>query len=250
MKISWLLAGSLFCHGLWAQELTLTTGEYPPYCSETLKYQGLIPHVVSEAFKSEGVSVKFQFLPWKRAFRLSEEGVVDGTVHWYESSERRKTHLYSDPILSETYVWFYLKSDPLEWRGYQDLADRKLAAVSGYTYNADFFAAIAQVPLQVQFVTRLRQSFDLLLSGRADLTLENIDVGYYSLRQFYPASTVDLFATHSTPVMKVEGHLLISRKRANADELIKTFNRWLAKLKARGELEKMLLESRSGLYEP
>ncbi|MGL6450109.1 substrate-binding periplasmic protein [Aeromonas veronii] len=138
MKISWLLAGSLFCHGLWAQELTLSTGEYPPYCSETLKYQGLIPHVVSEAFKSEGVSVKFQFLPWKRAFRLSEEGVVDGTVHWYESSERRKTHLYSDPILSETYVWFYLKSAPLEWRGYQDLADRKLAAVSGYTYNADF----------------------------------------------------------------------------------------------------------------
>ncbi|MFM7967320.1 hypothetical protein ACF2JD_02740 [Aeromonas sp. A-5] len=29
--------------------------------------------------------------------------------------------------------------------------------------------------------TRLRQSFDLLLSGRADLTLENGD--YYSLRQ-------------------------------------------------------------------
>ncbi|MGL5526195.1 MAG: hypothetical protein ACRDCY_20935 [Aeromonas veronii] len=74
MKMSWLLARSLFCHGLWAQELTLTTGEYPPYCSETLKYQGLIPHVVSEAFKSERVIVKFQFLPWKRAFRLSEEG--------------------------------------------------------------------------------------------------------------------------------------------------------------------------------
>ncbi len=106
------------------------------------------------------------------------------------------------------------------------------------------------MPLQVQFVTRLRQSFDLLLSGRADLTLENIDVGYYSLRQFYPASTVDLFATHSKPVMKVEGHLLISRKRTNADELIKTFNRGLAKLKASGQLEKMLLESRSGLYEP
>lgn len=77
----------------------------------------------------------------------------------------------------------------------------------------------------MQFVTRLRQSFDLLLSGRADLTLENIDVGYYSLRQFYPASTVDLFTTHSKPVMKVEGHLLISRKRENADELVKTFNR-------------------------
>ncbi|WP_323897782.1 hypothetical protein [Aeromonas allosaccharophila] len=50
--------------------------------------------------------------------------------------------------------------------------------------------------------------------------------------------------------MKVEGHLLISRKRENADELIKTFNRGLAKLKTSGQLEKMLLESRSGLYEP
>jgi len=64
-------------------------------------------------------------------------------------------------------------------------------------------------------VQDLRREARALKECVADLTLENIDVGYYSLRQFYPASTVDLFATHSKPVMKVEGHLLISRKRAS-----------------------------------
>ncbi|ENY73513.1 amino acid ABC transporter substrate-binding protein [Aeromonas diversa CDC 2478-85] len=243
----WLLLWSCTCYG--ATSLVLSTGEYPPYCSERLKYQGLIPHIITRAFAKEGIRVHFDFYPWKRAYRLSEEGVVDGTAHWYESAERRKTHLYSDPILAETYVWFYLKSAPVEWQDYPDLAHRALVAISGYTYNEAFYKAVKSVPLNVQFVTRLRQSFDLILSGRADLTLENLDVGFYSLRQFYPASTVDLFTTHGKPVMRVEGHLLISRKRPDAAELIARFNHGLKALRESGELEQMLLASRSGQYE-
>lgn len=242
----WLLLWS--CAGYGATSLVLTTGEYPPYCSQQLKHQGLIPHIITSAFAKEGITVRFDFYPWKRAYRLSEEGVVDGTAHWYESAERRKTHLYSDPILAETYVWFYLKSAPLEWQEFRDLAPRALVAISGYTYNEAFYKAVKSVPLNVQFVTRLRQSFDLILSGRADLTLENLDVGFYSLRQFYPASTVDLFTTHSKPVMRVEGHLLISRKRPDAAELIARFNQGLKALRESGELDKMVLDSRSGRY--
>ena len=229
--------------------IVISTGEYPPYSSMQLKYQGLIPHIIIRAFAHKGVDVKFNFYPWKRAYRLSEQGVVDGTATWLESAERRKAHLYSDQIFAENYVWFYLKSAPLEWKDYPNLVDRSIVALSGYTYNTSFYDAIKSVPLNVQFVTRLRQSFDLILNGRADLTLENLDVGWYSLRQFYPASTVELFTTHNKPVISGGAFLLISRKRPDAAKLISIFNQGLEALRESGELEKMIQNSRNGQYD-
>lgn len=229
--------------------IVISTGEYPPYSSVRLKHQGLIPHIITRAFAYEGMSVKFNFYPWKRAYRLSEKGLVDGTAPWLESSERHETHLYSDQILPEIYVWFYLKSVPLEWDSFSDLSSRSISAISGYTYSPSFYEAIKSIPLNVQFVTTLRQSFDLILNGRANVTLENIDVGWYYLRRFYPTSTVERFVTHNKPVIRGGSFLLISRKHPDAAKLISIFNRGLGALRESGELEKMIEDSRNGEYD-
>ncbi len=83
------------------QILRISTAEYPPYNSKSLKHGGLIPHIIKEAFVIAGYKVKFEFYPWKRAYQMSVDGTVDATAQWLDSKERRKYHYYSDPLVED-----------------------------------------------------------------------------------------------------------------------------------------------------
>ncbi|WP_234418406.1 substrate-binding periplasmic protein [Dongshaea marina] len=233
-----------------AETITISTGEFPPLNSERFKLKGLVPAIVSESFRYEGVEVDYKFMPWTQAYNQSRDGMVSGTAHWYESKARREDHLYSDPLMSETIVWFHMKGHPLNWNSFSDLKGVRIAAINGYTYSADFYKAIEEGEIDVLFVDRLKQSFDLMLAGKIDATLESIDVGYYSLRQWYPQYTVDLFTNHPKAAMVQMSYLLLSKKGANAQSLLDKFNRGLKKLKARGRLNQLIFMSRSGQLEP
>jgi len=52
----------------WAGEaIRLTTGEFVPFTSKSLKYNGVISRIVTEAFALEGGEVEYGWYPWKRA---------------------------------------------------------------------------------------------------------------------------------------------------------------------------------------
>ncbi len=73
------------------EEIRLTTGEFPPFISENLKYYGPAPHIVTKAFASEGVSVKFRVFPWKRAYITAKRGknMWDQVSGWKPKGERK-----------------------------------------------------------------------------------------------------------------------------------------------------------------
>ncbi|WP_108652189.1 substrate-binding periplasmic protein [Dongshaea marina] len=233
---------------LQAQTLTITTGDFPPFCSKSFKFGGIVNGAAKEAFAMEGVKVDYVYTSWQRAYRMSEVGEVSGTLAWYDSEKRRKTHLYSDPIINDRIVWFHLKGYPLHWKSFEDLKNERIVAIRGYTYSDAFYNAIEDGTLDVAFVNRLKQSFDLILSGRKDVTLESVDVGYYMLRKLYPHSDI-LFTNHPVPAVSNPLHLLISKKTPNAEKIIETFNRGLAKLKEQGRIEELLLLARQGQLE-
>lgn len=52
-----------------AQEtIRITNGEWEPFLSQHSPHYGINSHIVSEAFRLEGIQVKWGFFPWKRAF--------------------------------------------------------------------------------------------------------------------------------------------------------------------------------------
>ena len=57
-------------------------------------------------------------------------------------------------------------------------------------------------------------------------------------------------AYHPNPLVAPTGHLLFSRKLANAEELVAAFNRGLAKLRKSGRYTLFQAELISGRYEP
>lgn len=243
-----LLLSSTSMHCFSAENIVLSTGEFPPLESESLKYYGLVPRIVAEAFRLEGIAVKFEFYPWKRAYELSKAGKVNGSVQWFYSSIREQDHYYSDPIMEEKVVWFHLKNTPFNWYSLTDLKNKKIGAIRGFTYNAEFYKAVDEKIFTVEFVTKHKQNFDKLLAHRIQVFPETIDVGFYEIQKHYPPKTAHLFTYHPKPFMTKWNYLLLPKKLKNSSFLLGKFNRGLQKLKESGQFQKYLLESRKGVY--
>ena len=68
----------------------ISTEEFAPFISEKLKDNGFLAQLISEAFASEGIKVKFEFLPAIRSFESAKAGEYDATVPWAKREERLK----------------------------------------------------------------------------------------------------------------------------------------------------------------
>ncbi len=251
MKKIMLLIISLCFFGnetIFAESIILSTGEYPPLNSKSLKHYGLIPKIVKEAFLLEGVQVSFKFYPWKRAYFNSVHGKVDGTVQWFYSKERERENYYSDPIMEEKVVWFHLKSMVFSWSKLQDLKAYKIGAISGFTYNSEFYKAYSDKQINVEFLSEPEKIFNMLLFKRIHVFPEMIDVGYDTLQKNFPQETVDLFTHHPKPFIVTQNHLLLTRKKKKSPILLKKFNKGLRLLKKSGRYDQYITESRNGDY--
>lgn len=240
---------SFYPKAIIAENIVLTTGEFPPFNSRSLKYYGLVPRIVTEAFLLEDVQVSYTFYPWKRAYLLSANGSVNGTTQWLYSKVRDKDHYYSDPLMEEQFVWFHLKSYRFDWNDLKSLQGVKVGAIRGYTYTPEFYEAIENKQIEVIFVTKLQQAIDMLLAGRIQVFPENIDVGYYEIRRLHPEMSTDLITNHDKPLVSATSHLLLSRKKKDSPMLLQKFNSGLLRLKESGLFEQYLLESRRGILD-
>ncbi len=91
------------------ETIRLTNGDWAPYMSKNLKHYGITSHIVTEAYKLEGIKVKYGFFPWARGKLLAQDGKWDGATGWSYSDERAKHFLYSDSIMEFKVVFFHLK---------------------------------------------------------------------------------------------------------------------------------------------
>ena len=95
-----------------AQEtIYITNGEWEPYLSEYSYHYGLNSHIVSEAFKQEGILVEWGFFPWSRAYQMAKEGGDwEASCCWRTSEKIQKDFLVSTVVSKTSYVFFTLKA--------------------------------------------------------------------------------------------------------------------------------------------
>lgn len=227
-----------------AETITLTVGEYPPLDSQFLPYFGLIPHIVSEAFALENIDVEYIFLPWARAYSESRKGKVNGTLQWLYSEERAENHFYSNALLEESNVWFHLKDKPFTWETFADLKGKKIGARIGFTYSPEFYQAIDDGVFEALFLSSTLQNLKMLYSRRIDAYIENLDVGYYGVREFYDSEKAKHVTHHKKALLTNSSHLLFSKRNLKSDYFLKKFNRGLKRLKFSGRYQEIVNESR------
>jgi polar amino acid transport system substrate-binding protein len=230
-----------------AETIRLANGEWVPYQSQSLKHCGAVSRIVTEAFASEGITVEYEYYPWKRGYVCAETGEVDGTFLWFDTAERRATFYISDPVIDIQYVFFHLKNYAFDWNTVDDLQGITVGATVGYDLGEAFQEAEQDNVITVERVTTDEQNFQKLVLGRVQIFPCDIEVGYAVIRKLFPPDQAELFTHHTKPLKAAPHHLLLSKKNERNKQMIELFNKGLQKLKDSGRYEQYLVEMRANI---
>ncbi len=235
--------------GVRAEEtIRLTTGEYPPYVSETLQHNGYVSDIITKAFALEGITTEIRFYPWKRAYATAQKEKWDGTILWVKSPEREQAFYLSDPVAEGRVVFFYLKNYPFDWKTIDDLTQTKIGGTLGYVYGDDFENAEKIGKIKTDRTATDAQNFKKLLARRFNIFPISQDVGYYLLYRDFTPEQIDLF-THHPKTLKISlYHLLLPKKHSRSEFLLHTFNKGLRRLKESGQYDQIFKDSQQGKY--
>jgi len=229
-----------------AETITLSNGEWLPYLSESLPHYGAVSRIVSEAFALEGVTVKYVFRPWSRAYAEAQRGLVNGSVVWSVgpmTTERAREFLSSDTVLEAQSVFFLRKGYNFTWTRDADLAGLRVGGVAGYEYR---FEEVPGVHLDRAPTEEL--NLRKLVAGRVDVVPASLDVGRYILRtKFKPEEAAGITVA---PGRYNTTHYRLIMRRADAENAgyIERFNRGLRKLKESGRYDQYMADLAAGRY--
>ncbi|ODN43279.1 substrate-binding periplasmic protein [Piscirickettsia litoralis] len=207
-------------------KITVVTGEWPPYTSQTVTGYGLTASTMIHALSSQGVSVEFKWLPWKRAFLEAKEAKYDGTIPWFKTPGREKEFYFSLPIgFSDTVIW-YSKSNPVYFSNLSDLTGKRLGGTIGYSYGEKFDLASKD-----KFTYDLARS-DLinlkkLLIGRIDAFPCDKEVCKDLIENFLTREEASKLTFATASLVSIPTYFLVSKKHKNAKEILYRVNEGL-----------------------
>lgn len=226
-----------------AQEtIRIATGEWPPYLSEQLPYQGFIARIVKSAFALEGIEVEYGFFPWKRSLKLSMEGDWDGSAAWFFSAERTQSHYYSDAVFTTKTYFFHLKERPFEWDSITDLYRLNIGIYLDTFISAEFEQAEKTGQINVEGATSFSILIKKLIAGRIDAITMELEHGYTLMQQELNANQYKQIKHHKKPIASNKLYVIFSKKIKNSLKMRAAFNKGLQQLKASGQYDKYYQE--------
>jgi len=231
------------CHCAAQETIRISTGEFPPYLSAHLKDNGIGLRIIKEAFALEGVNVEYGFFPWKRSYKLAQQGEWDASATWGYNDERNKYFYFSDPLYPAVSVFFHLKSFKFDWSNLNDLKGLSIGATETYAYTPELLAAIENKSLNVELISSDQLNLKKLLKGRIDIFPLNIDVAYALLARHFTPQERELITFHPLELYRIQTHLLFSKKIDRNPRLLRLFNKGLKRLKQNGKFSEYFKET-------
>ena len=216
--------------------LILSAGEWPPYLGADLPGNGMAARLIRDIFRDAGYQVKFQFLPWARAYQDSKHGRYAATAVWMKAASREQDFWYSDAVLEEQFVLFHLTSQPLTFHSLTDLHGMTLGGGLGYSYGSAFDAAVAKGDISISRVGDTAQNFRRLVKGRIQAFPEEQRVGYQVLRTQLPELAGQI-SHHPTPLLTNHSFVLFPKSAENSEQLMQLFNQGLAHYRQSGRYQ-------------
>lgn len=224
----------------------LSNGEWLPYLSEGLPHYGAVSRVVTEAFALEGITVKYVFRPWPRAYAEAQRGLVNGSVVWSVgplTTERAREFLSSDTVLESESVFFHRKGYNFSWAKDADLAGLRIGGVAGYEYR---FEEVPGVRLDRAPTEEL--NFRKLVAGRVDVIPASLDVGRFILRTRFKPEEADGITVAPRHYNTTQYRLIMRRADPANAGYIERFNRGLRRLKESGKYAQYMADLAAGSY--
>ena len=234
----------------------IATEEYAPFIASSLHKNGFLAQVITEAFKLEGISTKFDFLPAARSYQSAKSGKYDATVPWAKREERLNDFYFGEPILeSDVEVFFYLDGQEFEWdpekQDYSLLKGKVIGAINGANYGKKFMNAEKTGLINVDRVTHSYQNLRKLASKRIDLMITPKTIALHELKkekeEYKALKAVKVIQAIKEPVEY--DYLIISKNSPNGEIFNNAFNKGMKKLKESGRYKELLEEFQKSLLD-
>ena len=216
--------------------ITAAADPYPPFVDQSDPQEGLSLAIIRAAYKTQGYTVKMEFVPWARAKSLTIEGKYDILPDCWVNDENKKTMLFSDPYAVNVVKFVKNADDPFEYTGLESLKGKKIGTVRGYNYSDAFRDSQDFIKEDVaDLITNIKK----LTGKRIDLTLEDEIVAKVQITKNDP-SLLSQVKFLDKPFDS--NNLYVSAGLANPrhQEIIGAFNKGLAEIKSNGEFAKIL----------
>ncbi len=227
----------------------ITNGEWEPFMSEYSYHYGVNSHVITEAFKLEGINVEYGFFPWIRAYEQAKQGKKwQASATWWPTNETREDFLVSEPISKTSIVFFHLKSTKFNWDSVSDLKGIKIGGTLGYDYGEDFMTALKEKKITVEYVSTDELNFKKLLHGRIQVFPNDKIVGYSQIQNNLHPDEIKRLTHHPKEFQINTLNLIISKKSKDSKFLLNKFNTGLKKLKSSGRYDQMFKDLDAGKY--
>lgn len=221
-----------------AEKITLGTGEFPPYISSELKNGGAITNIVTASFALVGYQSNVDYIPWNRAFKLADNGRIDGTFAWSIKADRQVAFYYSKPLFIFEQKAFALKENDFNLSLNAPIKSINLCRPQGYAIQGLSKELIDNGIANHFSPPDVESCFNMLKVGRVDIVVvDKLEGRSYVAKQF---SSTDDVKTLDKVFYKYSNHLLISKKHPQANKMIKEFNRGLDNLMDSGEYQNIL----------
>ena len=231
-----------------AQTVTVAVGNWPPYISQEHKHDGVVAHIIKDIFTDMGLAATIKFMPWTRAYKHTASGIFSATGVWMHKIDREKDFIYSDPILTEQFVFFHKKSYKFNWNTVKDLTGIKMGGGLASSYGPELDMALKKGLIKMERITHPRQNFKKLLIDRVQLHPLEINVGYSSLKKHFTLSEQAKITHHPKPLLNNLSCVLFPKHLKESKRLVERFNKKLATYKSSGQYEAYFTNFKLGRY--
>lgn len=229
----------------------IASGEWAPFVSKNLKFDGVVSRIIKEAFELEGYDVQFGYFPWKRSYQFTIDNEWHATPCWARNPEREGLFLFSKaPIAISQPVFFHLKDTNFDWEKIEDLGDYTIGGTIGYNYSDEFKQALEDGIIKVERANSDDMNVKKLLGGRFEIFPMNLDIGIELIRSMAEKGEItqeelESITWHPKPLVVQNLYLLFSRENLH---LLNVFNRGFKKLFDQGKVDQYWKESQNGEY--
>ncbi|CAN5877814.1 transporter substrate-binding domain-containing protein [soil metagenome] len=194
--------------------------------------EGFAVDLVREAFKSQGIDVKFESVPFTRCMFLAKTGAVAGCFNASPVDDSRGEYVWhTTPMFKEDLAIFGLTSNPRRDLSLKDLEGKTAGYTLGYICPGDF---MSNNRIRKRGVKSDKLLLNMLLAGRVDYILMDLVPGEMRVSAD-PAARALI-----KPVGTVSTNgfwLAFSKKRPDAQRLADTFEKGLQDMKTTGRYQ-------------
>ena len=206
--------------------------------SQKIDGYGILPEIVSSAFKERNITVEYKFKNWNYANLLNKWGSECMTFPWTNEDDTGIYSYISQPLILSEVSFFYLKNNFLNGIKYNDIYDMKnykLGGLKGAFYEKFF----SNMSFDYTSFSNLEDMLIALSLKKIDIIPINEYLFKDAILKYMPHKVND-FAMNEKPMVKKANYILFSKKCKDATFFRDEFNKGFEKITNNGVFNKIL----------